>query len=505
MAIGNYVHAHYEHYKKFGITQNVPSRPNPDGIFSGHHDSLRRLVKNQKDNITTVTSKEEIERRLNYYFGARNKGSILTGGITERDLQLMEESIAEFLGDKLTGVTMDLDRLAVAKTSRLASEILNWKNQADQTIEQRIQKLNTGAFGKKGSANRAAVEQRIQLLLDIRAQLANRRAKRYVDMKQDIDKLELMWQEIQASAPEGRIVITKDNESFFANLNKFISSLLRGNKTVHGEYAEAVIAATDYLIHAKAGKEIQEVLKEDLVSGIAKAVQGADRSAKGLMSMHFDGDLVDLDIVTDGTLYHSKNSVDENGNYFSTNITQDKVDVTITVNDMKLPASVKNYDLGNEKFTDIHLLSGSSVLMLAQEYENFMNHYLNIVANHEDSEPGDSTLNKAHLAMKMTILLKALQGGLYSRGGKTGTADIFIVNDSSKGGFKVYFIDDIIEKVSQNMELLKTGDYDKVNKLNNNYIGDAPSDATARVRISKLLAQLHNMKLEVSVDKSAII
>ena len=104
--------------------------------------------------------------------------------------------------------------------------------------------------------------------------------------------------------------------------------------------------------------------------------------------------------------------------------------------------------------------------------------------------------------MKLTILLKALQGGLSSNKGLTSKADVFIINDSSKGGFSVYFIDEILDRVAQNLNLLETGDYDSLNRLDNGYIGTKPEDASARMRISKLLAQLHAMKLDVSIDKS---
>ena len=153
--------------------------------------------------------------------------------------------------------------------------------------------------------------------------------------------------------------------------------------------------------------------------------------------------------------------------------------------------------MGNPS-TDIHLLSGRSVLALVQEYENFVNHYLNISAEHDDSEPPGGLLNAASVAMKLTVLLKALVGGVAGRTkngqiGMSQQADLFIINDNSVGRFRVYLIDDILNAVQRNIDLLKTGVLDKTSKLSNSYVGSR-SDMNmgdARIRISNLLAQLH--------------
>ena len=156
---------------------------------------------------------------------------------------------------------------------------------------------------------------------------------------------------------------------------------------------------------------------------------------------------------------------------------------------------------------DVHLLSGRSVLALVQDYEIFLNHYLNVVSNHPDKEPNTIDLTQAHEAMKLTILLKALEGGVFSNKGYTDKAELFIINDNSQGKFKVYYIFDILDEVSKKLEYLKTGEYDEVTKLNNDWIGveKEPNMSDAKVRISNLLKQLHEMPLEVSVSKQIFL
>ena len=110
--------------------------------------------------------------------------------------------------------------------------------------------------------------------------------------------------------------------------------------------------------------------------------------------------------------------------------------------------------------------------------------------------------------MKLTVLLKALAGGVAGRSadgqiGMSQEADLFIINDNSVGRFRVYLIDDILNAVQANIDLLKTGGLDHLSKLSNTYVGSRGdlNMGDARVRISNLLAQLHQMELQVSIGK----
>ena len=124
--------------------------------------------------------------------------------------------------------------------------------------------------------------------------------------------------------------------------------------------------------------------------------------------------------------------------------------------------------------------------------------------------------------MKLTILLKALQGAVFAKDrngqiGNTAAADVFIVNDTSVGKYKVYSINEILDaigiddfletgkfnKIGSNIDLLKTGDFDEMSRLSNDPVdlNEGLNMADARVRISNLLAHLHSMSLQVSIDR----
>ena len=110
--------------------------------------------------------------------------------------------------------------------------------------------------------------------------------------------------------------------------------------------------------------------------------------------------------------------------------------------------------------------------------------------------------------MRLTILLKALQGAVFAKDrngqiGNTTTVDVFIINDTSIGRYKVYSINEILNAIEHNIGFLKTGDFDKMSRLSNEPVdlNEGLNMADARVRISNLLAQLHSMSLEVSIDR----
>ena len=164
------------------------------------------------------------------------------------------------------------------------------------------------------------------------------------------------------------------------------------------------------------------------------------------------------------------------------------------------------------------LLNGRSLLGLVQEYPHFVNHFLNIVPERtgsneaEGSRPDEALVKKAKEAMKLTILLKALVGGVYGIGrsgevGKSASADFFVVNDSSAQNpkFRVFQMGTIVNNVKKDINnLLVTGDYDTYT-FKNQWTGDEKlSGVSANKRIANLLMQMHQIGLSVSINKAVL-
>lgn len=448
-------------------------------------------------------NKKEIEKQLNYFFDAQKKiGPPNLGEINQEDLELMLKAVEEHLQEKLKNVDIDPSTLSIIDiTSENMEKVISamGKKTGQEIIDtlKKFSKSKIGA-GNKESVYKDTIENRLEVLGQIRQSITGTSGAE--ELVKKLESLESKWSEIRGKDTNNPKINKNIEQSFINDLNATISSFLSGNPTVHGIYAEAIVILTNYILNAKAlGKT--NFLTTDFLKALETNNKGTKTSAKGLKASNFSKDFVDLGQIT-------KKIADVNGNYFSAHETQDKVDVEIEVKDLKVPASIKNYNLQNTYMSkDIHLLSGRSILTLVQDYDVFLNHYLNVVSNHPDKEPGEIDLTQAHEAMKLTILLKALEGGVFSNKGYADKAELFIINDNSQGKFKVYYISDILDKVSKKLEYLKTGDYDEVKKLDNEWVG-AKKDldmSNAKIRISNLLSQLHGMALDVSISKQIFL
>lgn len=183
-----------------------------------------------------------------------------------------------------------------------------------------------------------------------------------------------------------------------------------------------------------------------------------------------------------------------------------KVDVKLQWNRKIAKISAKNVNLsGNYGWTNI--VSDTSLLFLMQDLNsNFVNHYLNLFALHEDeSQFHLGGMRKAILSeVKLILFYKALTGDNFKR----TSADTFIINDNSKkGGVRVYCMDDIVQSVinsgtTQNISIKSGG----VPIDNLRFANDIVKDnVSGSVRIARLLANVHSYKLQVKFNASKVL
>lgn len=502
--IGDYIHLNYNNYLKYSLNtvqSGEREQPNVQQIFDEQTKMLHKRLQTRKKYLDLNI--EEVENQLNFYYDA-TKGineEKIKSDISQQDLENMHKAIEIFLGKKLDNIIIDREKLqSIAVAKDINTKFLKDKEGYRKNLLMLLS--NFGKINTERSINRKTIEKRVNLLREARNRLASKDPTNSYNLIKEINAISKEWGRLQSmmtKEDQGRLFLEGEREKkFIEQLNDLISKFLTGSSTMHGEYAEAVVVATNYLVNASAKKGINDILRV-----LENRVKGQQRSAKGLSYVNFDSDLVDFNqIIGDKTSY-----TDAYGNKFNTTITQDKVDVEIEVNGLQVPASLKNINL--KANFDIHLLEGRSVLALVQDYSTFVNHYLNIAAEHGDEPSGYSKiLDLANKTMKLTILVKALEGGVFGRSksgeiGRSQRADLFIINDNSIGRFRVFLIDDILTAIEQNLSLLKTGEFDTYGRLQNNYIGsfNEPDINDARIRISNLLAQLHSMELSVSIDK----
>lgn len=494
--IGDYIHYNSINYLKYGLSQNDKGqKPNIEAVFNEQIKNLHNLAKFKKDENYI----KKIQTQLNYYFDATKKTETLTSELSNEDINNMKKAIVNFLGEKMKNINIDEKTLKGYKTN---NDLINKKNRVNEDIYEQLSLLaSKDKLAPKGQrVTVKKLSERIKAILELRQNIKNE------NITQTLDNLITQWQifkeENKGLFANRSVTLKPQGQKFINDLNDFISQFLKISTGLAGEYAEAVVVATNFLVNTTTDKTIENIKK-----ALEKGIKGTERSSKGLDASLFSKEFVDLEKVVANSIYHKVEGKDGFDNYYSINITQDKVDAIITFNELDIATSIKNYDLSNIQFKDIHFLKGRSVLALTQEFTTFTNHYLNVMG----TKPKISTyyLNRVQKIMKLTILLKAIQGSVFSSKGKTQAVELLIINDNSKGEFKVYTINQILSRVENDINLLKTGDLDNIPKDENfnGFIGQIGilNRKNAKERISHLLAELHQMELNVSVDKKVFL
>ena len=214
--------------------------------------------------------------------------------------------------------------------------------------------------------------------------------------------------------------------------------------------------------------------------------------------------------------------VDQNYNAMIKRIheSQQKVDVSFEYKGEKVNISAKNVALGknwSHLSKAITVTNGNPLLDLLQdESSDFVNHYLNLFADHNGEGGYESHfgfLRNQYLdVIKMIIIYKALTGDGY--GHQDDIANVFIVNNNqdAKNHVRVINIKSLVYKIlrsSSNLMQVQWGG----NALTTNHtypnakVGedDDPWARTGTTRIKILLQAVHMDKIRASIPARTIM
>ena len=278
-----------------------------------------------------------------------------------------------------------------------------------------------------------------------------------------------------------------------------------------GEYYASMALATAGKVGAAAEAELLEFIENGLTNSLVERT-GFDQEVHGIalhnVITHYWNKKGDKFVAQDGLMSTSGGTLQGK---------QGKVDISVTLPELgatNLNLSVKNY--ANNAQT-IHIHSGSSILMLMQQYSDFMNHYLNITTSHNvayingkrkvfggsgGGRSVDITMMKQLL--KISLLAHGLIGEYTTFNGLGSKAEVMVVN---KGGiWKVYYMQDIINALLQNPALGEIEGFDSFNPVSIWHQSKAgPNYSDAYSRITALLTSLNNFKLSMSINVNALI
>lgn len=552
--LGEYIHAKYANYLGYGLEKappenelyhNPPEKIDINKILNNQRTAIRQQAKNIIS-LHGIKNKEifrkKLEGRLNYIYNNQKKWRIKTGDSTIS----LHEAIINALNKNLLPSSFQVDQnLRVT--------------QIEDTIKTRFKDLST-------TSDVIIIQNIISRLLYVKQEIAQLQAKgalsqNWVSWDEEVTRLFNVLINIQNNVNQldsNFMVGTKNlfgveraifgattlegvaqQRSLIYDVNKLINDVQQKTQAYWaGQVGEIDPLIVQEMIKLKAFITTQEQVNEivqDIISKASKYGQEGFSSSKGVIRAslfaNFSNQLKDVKkqgkkIIANDLYVAGLGKAKHEISY-----TQDKVDIRLSFSDPEDNyMSVKNYNL--EKANTIKLLSGANIIYYLQEYPEFINHYLNITAQHfspdkEKRKRKNDTIyannlapindvQMAHATMILSVALKAIAGGVLTQSqqgsiGLSQEAPIFLVNDSSSGGYRVYFVDDLIEQINENISLIKLVGFDINKRWKTSFIqetknknGSTNNYSNAYKRILELLLHLQNQKLNMSISKDVL-
>lgn len=443
-AIGDYVHYSLNGYLEHGITKNQTFQS-----YKSQKDIIRKKAKSSAKQIKDV------------------------------DLKKMEEAIMAIMRAEAE------DNSAVATARNNVSQYLNSLFTDLQSYD-----FATGKFSLTGSKTSRVGQ-----------------ARSYYDVEDILKRLNKTEQAIMEAIKEGQ-VNEADIRERIDNLKNYYAKVqndINKFKTSKGWQKSLTVKQTQQLKEQR--RELNKLIKEFAAYPAVALQQGTffeavldqlPLVAKEALTSEIRGDIPEI-VAMDKTKFANQYITKDFGDLLErTSVSQGKVDVSVMWNETPVNISAKSVDLNNYY---IHLVTGSSLLYMIQDLNsNFVNHFLNIFAAHKGSS---SRLSQMKLAMaqemKLILMYKALTGDNYKR----TSANVFAVNDINTGKVRLFDMYTLIDKVSKDQQgimgiQLNKKTFNENIKFNNSYA------ATPDERISRLLTDVHNRKVSVSINTKYI-
>lgn len=550
--MGDYIHWRYSSYINNGLSVskgNATSRADAIKIFQEQRRRVLELC--PKQNMSQ--SLEDLEKKLNFFYGSRNSAVISedftpeqNAAIQEYMRQITEKTISEMYPKLTENTIADYSNLSASKiagdTTSRRSKGLAARNKAVNFNRANQSRTTYGAISK--SLNELiAFRDTLEPLIKCNADLTlinkvDELKKKYQNFIDKVNKtvssqyyyakdtkhtgLQYSGMFKQVSFRE-EILDNQGNVSTVGDFAREIQNLVDMTKQatavalegVLGEIVPVAIMTVWEQFQTMAAGDVMTALEDlqlqdyivDLVKGQAKVAQQRTKKMttanKVLAKRGISGDM-------QAQIGNAK---------IRASYTQDKVDIALNVGSGEIVnVSAKNINLNSGY--NISLLSGANLVNYVQDYPEFVNHYLNVTADIVENDPGSNgyfsdrgaylgqPIIAARDSMKMTIALHALTGGVIGQSkegviGPSAQAALFIVNDNSTGRFHVYSTQDLLSKIDENLRYLKVEGVPDL--WTNRWVGRSEKNiANAFARSASILAQMHEVKLKVSLDPAIL-
>ena len=164
--VGDYVHARYNFYLKYSITENIEQ--SPDSVSSICQTQKNRLYEECKRSSFLKDMgymRAEIERHANFFFNAKNNPTIKTE-LDDVQVNAIESAIMQLLEEKYTGqIAVDFETGKVDSIKSLYFDV----SKADTDLMNSIAKTKKLKDGRRRSFK--ALQERYNLLIRVRDEI----------------------------------------------------------------------------------------------------------------------------------------------------------------------------------------------------------------------------------------------------------------------------------------------------------------------------------------------
>lgn len=485
-AIGDYIHYTSKGYATYGVAKFRETPKQDIDIFKKFKTKFLQQIQSEQNKAMSPNERLELRKKLSQILDPdvdrTDENNIISQIQNELEILVQnqaQKSRANAIVDFSTGdVSLkQAQSIALNKKAQVLSQIELTTNQSyitKATIDSRIKNIQNNIALIKSDTDKNTVKKQIQEI-----------EEEYNAIQKDIANLR----------GSSQLHLTDKVKSLISNINSLLAAFSGTviNNIIKGDFMEYAVALSPLVGMNITQSETQKIIKE-----LEKTKMGDARS-----TVKINADLFVDDIDFEALAIKSKGwRYDKNKKVFATIMpTQEKIDVNLSWNNTFIPTSIKNVNLSSGY--DVHIVSNTSLLYLIQDSneDDFINHYLNVVAIHNDNYSFDGNITttrytQAQNAMKLLILYKALSGKTAGR----QAASIFIVNDNSKtsiNSIQVYDIPSLVYKAANNIEaytaITANGTDLAFMRLHN------PWSSTYSERITTLIQDVHAQKISAAL------
>lgn len=531
---GQYVHLTWEGYKRFGTREWDQTSSNFNAnIFNKHRKAVLSQAKHME--IKNLKNMETTYNKMNE--NAYKLLKKLTSGKSNIDnlkalLKVINKSWSE---DQISEIAQHLSWDDNTQRFKYTGKALKGKSGAGGDFKP----IPEGSsFYAKALLNR--IDRILTTLQDLYAEETPPQKESLLKLKQDIietaniqiRKYKIKSQIVEKSfAEEGKGTLyykkRKPGYAIAKEFNQIIESCLSAKQV-----NEQIAYRLPEIIGQIATSGSLSLLKNDFLKGLQKSIGTSTSFTKRNQKT---GVYWNLDEVVLEDAFNDKNlkkAIDqfrtEDGSRVSYQLReagegrQQKADIEWIVDSKgkKMGISMKSTYLSADEFTtpNISLQSSSLLLYLLGIQQNFGamemgNHYLNILANHEDSIFDAGNYSKirgqADAALTLAVTFSALTGNTQLR--KGGQARILAISDRKKNGeyplIRFFDMGKIIQNL--NIQLGEAGDlYKEISNisLKNDFIeGEGSPLKLASKRITKLIVAARAETLHAKISKEFLL